>query len=676
MLSALARIGPPLLAEQARRWMAQGEPAVESMLVTSWRTSSTRDFLGRLVMQPYAQCLALAGVPPVDREMTRADNLCPFCGGAPQVSILDGRPASNGRARHLECGTCSTAWVFRETRCAYCGETEPRRIGRYHSPAFEHMRVDTCDACQHYLKSIDLDRLESAVPVVDEVAAANARRVGRAITAIGRSSSTSSSSDVERPDLVVVGQRVVTPSGIRSAAVHVKDGSIAAVSSIEDLPHGWPIDDAGAAVILPGLVDSHVHVNEPGRTEWEGFESATRAAAAGGVTSLVDMPLNSIPATTTVDAFDIKRARRGRAVPRRRRLLGRGHSRQRARARRAPRRGRPRVQGFLVPSGVDEFPAVSEARSASGASDARADWRGRCWCTPRCQDRSIRQGDALASRPRSVRHVSRESAERRGRRGHRPSHPVVREYRRPHAHRAPVVRDFGGADRRCARRRFAVSVETCPHYLVFAAEEVPDGATEYKCAPPIRERTNQDDLWSALDAGTIDAVVSDHSPAPPAMKNTASGDFLTAWGGIASVQLGLPVMWTAAGARGHSLERLASWMSAAPARIARLDRKGRDRRGPRRRPRDLRSRRGVHRRADVALSSASADPLSRPPPSWRRTAHIFAQPEDLRARRAIRAANGHAAHQSHSVPSILRLTGRYARSYGYLLASSSSKSTP
>jgi formate dehydrogenase accessory protein FdhE len=172
MLSALSRIGPPLLAEQARRWMAQGESAVESMLVTSWRTSSTRDFLGRLVMQPYAQCLALAGVPPVDREMTRADNLCPFCGGAPQVSILDGSAASNRRARHLECGTCSTAWVFPEPRCVYCGETEPRRIGHYQSPAFEHTRVDTCDACQHYLKSIDLDRLESAVPVVDEVAAA------------------------------------------------------------------------------------------------------------------------------------------------------------------------------------------------------------------------------------------------------------------------------------------------------------------------------------------------------------------------------------------------------------------------------------------------------------------------------------------------------------------------
>jgi hypothetical protein len=171
MVGAVARIGPPLLAEQARRWAAQDESALGSMLYSAWRTPGTRQFFGRLVIQPYAQCLALAGVPPVDREMTLAENLCPFCGGAPQVSILSGGSHTDG-ARHLECATCSTTWLFRRVRCAACGETEARRIGYYQSPSFDHMRVDTCDACNHYLKSIDLGAAESAVPMVDEVAGA------------------------------------------------------------------------------------------------------------------------------------------------------------------------------------------------------------------------------------------------------------------------------------------------------------------------------------------------------------------------------------------------------------------------------------------------------------------------------------------------------------------------
>jgi len=377
-----------------------------------------------------------------------------------------------------------------------------------------------------------------------------------------------------RPDLVVVGQRVVTPSGIRPAAIHVKDGSIAVVSSIGDLPHGCPIDDAGAAVILPGLVDSHVHVNEPGRTEWEGFESATRAAAAGGVTSLVDMPLNSIPATTTLDAFDVKRGAAegqcfvdvgfwGGVIP--------GNEPDLAALLDAGVRG---FKAFLVPSGVDEFPAVSErdlrvtlptlARigatllvhaevpgplDAAGNTDAHA--HPRSYATYLASRPNAAEDEAIALLIR----LCVEYGVR--------THIV-------HLSSANSVEPIAAA--RAAG--LPLSVETCPHYLACAAEEVPDGATEYKCAPPIRDRTNQDDLWSALDAGTIDAVVSDHSPAPPAMKNTASGNFLTAWGGVASVQLGLPVMWTAARARGHSLERLASWMSAAPARLARLDRKG------------------------------------------------------------------------------------------------------
>jgi len=171
MLNAVARIGPPILAEQARRWVSQGDAAVESMLWTHWRTPASRQFFGRLIVQPYAQCLALAGVSPVDRELTLADNLCPFCGGAPQVSIRAATSQAPDGTRYLECATCSSTWPFRAPLCPHCGEADTRRLGYFHSEWQDHIRVDTCDSCQRYLKSIDLTVSESAVPIVDEVAA-------------------------------------------------------------------------------------------------------------------------------------------------------------------------------------------------------------------------------------------------------------------------------------------------------------------------------------------------------------------------------------------------------------------------------------------------------------------------------------------------------------------------
>jgi len=333
-------------------------------------------------------------------------------------------------------------------------------------------------------------------------------------------------------------------------------------------------------MVLPGLVDSHVHVNEPGRTDWEGFESATRAAAAGGVTTIVDMPLNSIPATTTVAAFEAKRraaegkcfvdvAFWGGVVP--------GNQSELEPLLAAGARG---FKCFLVPSGVDEFAAASE-RDLRSAMPTLA-----------------RLGATLLVHAELPGPIDAASGRVEGKRRHGAVDPRVYSLyleSRPKAAEdeaiALMIRlcaEYGvhthivhlsSADSIAALARaradgLPLTVETCPHYLTFVAENVPDGATAYKCAPPIREAANRDRLWDALGSGVIDAIVSDHSPAPPAMKQTGSGDFLTAWGGIASLQLGLPAVWSLAAERGYPIDRVAHWMSAAPARLAGLEGKG------------------------------------------------------------------------------------------------------
>jgi len=377
-----------------------------------------------------------------------------------------------------------------------------------------------------------------------------------------------------RLDFVVQGRRVATPEGLRPAAVHIAGGRIAAVTGPGDWPAGVPLVDAGDAVVFPGLVDTHVHINEPGRTEWEGFASATRAAAAGGVTTLLDMPLNSIPATTTVAALEAKRAAArgqcavdvgflGGVVP--------GNPDEIPALLEA---GVFAFKCFLAPSGVAEFPPVQEAdlRAALPLLAARdallmahAELPG-----PMAQAAASARGSPrrhatwLATRPNEaeVQAVTLlcRLAEEFGARMH-----VV------HVSTAEALGLLAAARRRGVR----VSAETCPHYLTFSAGEVPEGATEFKCAPPIRDPANRDRLWTGLTGGALDLVVSDHSPAPPALKRRDQGDFLQAWGGIASLQLGLAAVWTGARARGIPLERLAQWMSAAPARLVGLDgRKG------------------------------------------------------------------------------------------------------
>jgi allantoinase len=365
-------------------------------------------------------------------------------------------------------------------------------------------------------------------------------------------------------DLAVVGRRVVAPEGLRAAAVLIAGGRIAALVERAAVPAGCPVLEAGDRVVMPGLVDTHVHVNEPGRAEWEGFETATRAAAAGGVTTLVDMPLNSIPATTSLPALEAKlAAARGRlavdcgfwggVVP--------GNA---AELDRMVDAGVSGFKAFLAPSGVDEFRPVGEGdlRAAMPILARRgvpllahAEMAGPA---PGPGD-PRRYATYLASRPPSGENEAIRFLVRLGRETGCRVHVVHLSS----SEALPILAEAraGGAP---------ITVETCPHYLVFAAEEVPDGRTEFKCSPPIRERANRERLWAGLAEGTIDMVVSDHSPCTPELKGLETGDFLRAWGGIASLQLRLPVVWTEAQRRGFGLEDLARWLCRRPAELAAL----------------------------------------------------------------------------------------------------------
>lgn len=360
--------------------------------------------------------------------------------------------------------------------------------------------------------------------------------------------------------LAVRSRRAVLPDGVTEAVVVVEDGVI--VDITRRMPRLRPLEivDIGDRALLPGAVDVHVHINEPGRKEWEGFTHATRAAAAGGVTTLVDMPLNSSPVTTTVEAFDAKlAAARGQlfvdcafhagVVP--------GNQDQLEPLADA---GVVAFKAFLVHSGIDEFPAAGEAELRAALAVARAKSRPLfahaelAGPAPAMEDpRSYRQW--LASRPpafeeRAIEWLLRLSREAGG----APLHIVH-------------VADAGALPLLAAARAdgLPVTAETCPHYLTFAAEEIRDGDPLFKCAPPIREASHREALWRALGDGTLDWVASDHSPAPPALKNLRDGNLQKAWGGISSLQLLVSATWTGARARGYGLDRLAQWLATAPA---------------------------------------------------------------------------------------------------------------
>jgi allantoinase len=397
--------------------------------------------------------------------------------------------------------------------------------------------------------------------------------------------------------LVLRSTRMLLPEGERPAALQIENGVITRVAThrSED-PTGASIFDAGDLVVSPGLVDTHVHVNEPGRTAWEGFDTATRAAAAGGVTTIVDMPLNSVPATTDVAALCAKReaaraqchvdvAFWGGVVP--------GNAGELDALVDAGVRG---FKCFLVPSGVDEFPAVTEADLREALPILARRKRPllvhaelpEYLATP-TQATLRRDADPSGSASRSGQAHATEYATYLATRPPRAEVEAIGLMVRLAAefnarvHIVHVSSAEGVAAIAAARSALVpITAETCPHYLSFTAGDIADGATEFKCAPPIRAAADRDALWQGLIDGTLDLIATDHSPAPPALKRPGgTGDFMAAWGGIASLELSLAAVWSrlraSPGAADAALRaQLARWLSEAPAALAGLEaRKGR-----------------------------------------------------------------------------------------------------
>ncbi len=367
---------------------------------------------------------------------------------------------------------------------------------------------------------------------------------------------------------VFLSRRVVTPHGIKAAAVLVEDGRILDIVATNQLPAHISVTDFGEAAILPGLVDSHVHINEPGRTEWEGFRTATRAAAAGGCTLLVDMPLNCLPATTTVAALETKRRAANGQCHVDWMAWGGVVSDNQEHIEGLAAAGVPGFKCFLIHPGIDGFTMVNErelraalphlARTglpllahaelpgpvdAATSRLAGADW--------------TKYATYLGSRPDEAELSAIQLMI-----------SLCREYHfRLHIVHLATSQALDML-RAAKSEGLPVTVETCPHYLHFASEKVPDAQTLLKCAPPIRNHVNREKLWQGLREGVIDLVATDHSPCPPEMKRLGERNFRTAWGGISSLSLALPVMWTEAKGRGFTLIDIARWMAEGPARLA------------------------------------------------------------------------------------------------------------
>ncbi len=385
-------------------------------------------------------------------------------------------------------------------------------------------------------------------------------------------------------DLLIRAARAVTGDGLaadRPLAVAVTSGRIAAVEPLDatTLTGRDVLDLDASAVLMPGLVDSHVHVCEPGNSEWEGFTTATRAAAAGGITTLVDMPLDSVPTTVSADALAVKRqaaaghclvdvAFWGGVIP--------GNASELEPMARAGVAG---FKCFLTDSGSPDFPPVT-VRELTSALDTAAGLglpvlvhaesaeaaAALASATPAgtVGDRGRSYRQFLSLHPRGLENLAVaqviEAARVTG--GH--AHIV-------HLSSSDAIAMIASAQREGVR----ITAETCPHYLTLAAEEIHDGDTAAKCRPPVREGTNRELLWAGLRAGTLSLVVSDHSPCTAEMKAVDTGDFDAAWGGISSLQLSLPLVWTQARSHGLGLEQVAAWMAAGPARLAGLTGKGR-----------------------------------------------------------------------------------------------------
>ncbi len=380
-------------------------------------------------------------------------------------------------------------------------------------------------------------------------------------------------------DKALHSSRVLTPEGFKDASIFLKDGKIVRIVEGKFLPEDArhvPVEDLGDAVLMPGVIDAHVHINEPGRTEWEGFDTATRASAAGGVTTLIEMPLNASPVTTTVAAFEQKLAAAagklhvncgfyGGLIP--------------SNLRELPALMRAGVFGikcFLTHSGIDEFPNVTESdllrampliEKTGLPLLVHAELDASHPMTRYFRKNPTRYLAFMKSRPKTWENraiaLMLNLCETTRCRTH-----IV------HLSSADLLTKLKNA-----KRSLPLTVETAPHYLYFAAEDIPDAQTQYKCAPPIRERSNREALWHGLKNGTIDFIGSDHSPAPPGMKAVESGNLANAWGGISGLQFTLPVVWTKAQSRGFSLTDLAQWLCSRPADFLGLPEKGRIRAG-------------------------------------------------------------------------------------------------
>lgn len=363
--------------------------------------------------------------------------------------------------------------------------------------------------------------------------------------------------------LAIHSKRMLLPDGIKAATLFIDKGLIIGIGSGLAMAEGVELFDAGDLLVMPGLIDPHVHINEPGRTDWEGFDTATRAAIAGGITLLADMPLNSAPVTTTAAAFDDKHASAegklhcdcgfwGGIIP--------GNEDE---IEPLIRRGVLGFKAFLIHSGIDEFPNVTETHLRKAMPVIAAHGLPLLVHCELAGPVDIPPGSSrsylswLASRPRKWEDDAIELMIRLCAEYNCPTHIV-------HLSSSSAI----GSIRRAKESGLPLTVETAPHYLYFAAESIPDADPLFKCTPPIRDRQNNERLWEALIEGVIDFIATDHSPAPPAMKQTTGGDLTTAWGGISSLQVSLPVVWTAAKRRGLPVTHLAKWLSSSPAVLA------------------------------------------------------------------------------------------------------------
>lgn len=376
-------------------------------------------------------------------------------------------------------------------------------------------------------------------------------------------------------DFAISSRNIVTRENIRTAAILIKDGIIQEIVSPDQIPSHYQIENVGDAYVLPGVIDTHVHINEPGRTKWEGFETATRAAAAGGITTLIDMPLNSSPVTTTPQALQkkLKAAKNklwvdcgfyGGLIP--------GNAEQIDTLLSA---GVLALKAFLIHSGIDDFPSISDTELRAGMPVLAKNNLPLLVHAEIYSNHSFKNGQTenhfpgkndngdehcyqtyLRSRPKTWEN--------------RAIHRMIR-MAREYQCQVHIVHlsssDTLPALREARQNGVSMTVETCPHYLFFAAEDIPQGDTRFKCAPPIREAENREKLWQGLKEGVIDFIASDHSPCPPEMKLPEQGDFLRAWGGISSLQFTLPIVWTAARQRGFSIQDVIKWLCTRPAEV-------------------------------------------------------------------------------------------------------------